>query len=166
MSWADGNIGRTVNQQQLSRPERLTVLSARHWSYLAAILFLVLPLVLSIVFEREIYRWYLRREVVPKLEAQLGFSSGAIPVRGDWAQTGSEMFGIVRVVPSGAFAASGFQAGDIPVGNVDGFLEGFVSDIRSAVRDKRTVEIGVINCTGREQLASCPRRTVLFKPPR
>ena len=146
-------------------PARPLGLTQATWWYLAAVILFVFPVTLAIAFDRQIYHWYIRTFVVPKLERELGFSSGDIPAAFPRSRP-YRMFGITSVRPGGAFAAAGFRAGDIPVGYVDaGFMEGFVADIRKSLETAQPVEFSVINAGERDRSGEFVRREVAFRPP-
>ncbi len=135
-------------------------LSSASWWVLAAFIFVVFPLVLLITFDRQIYRWYLSTFVLPELEQQLGFSAGDEVVLFP-GERPHKVFGITAVRAQGVFARSGLRAGDVPVGYVHGFMEGFVSDIRHSMETTQPVEILVMNVRN-----VGTRRTIVFYPPR
>lgn len=96
-----------------------------HFAVLATTLFLVLPTVVAIVFERDIHFLYLETFVAPEMQRSFGFTA-------EW-QTIREMdlYVITSIVPDGPLGKMGFEVGDIPWEYHGGF-EAFYSALEEA----------------------------------
>ena len=123
------------------------------WWSIAAFFFVVFRLILAVIFDQQIYRWYLANFVVPKLEARLGFSTGDLTVPGYHARA----FGITRLKPQSPLAQSGFRVGDVPLGTHGG-MEEFVGRIERSLATGVPVAIRVLNAYDQTS------REVIFQP--
>ena len=109
------------------KPRQATL---QQWWYLAFVILIALPLVLSLVFSREIYNWYLREFVEPELEEALGFRGGEIDFPGRDDRT-YRTYAVIAVRPGGMFEIAGVRPGDVPFGYVHGTRSGFIGHLNS-----------------------------------
>ncbi len=116
---------------------RYLTLSRTQELHVLLVILAVLPLLLALTCQPELYDFHLDRFLRPGLEREFGFQAGTITVRPGTAAL--SMFAVVAVAPEGRLAKAGIRAGDIPVGYKHGFESGFVADLL-AVRRGRAVD--------------------------
>jgi hypothetical protein len=117
-------------------------LDKRQYVILAVILFVILPLTVSLAFRDRIYDAYVRELVAPKLQREFGFKAGIEPIVD--AKESLNVFVIQSVNPTGILGKAGFRSGDIPIGYKHGFETGFYHDLLW-VKNGDQVEISVVN---------------------
>src|SRR5262245_45042996 len=97
------------------------VVPRRFWrsqtTFLAAFLFLALPLIVAIAFSQDLEELYWDRFVGASLRTEMGFETGLLSL--EFQGIKYRLFGITSVRPRGAFARAGLRAGDVisQVGN-------------------------------------------------
>jgi hypothetical protein len=117
-------------------------LDKRQYVTIAVILFVILPLTVSLAFRDRISDAHLREIVGPKLQREFGFEAGIEPVFE--AKQFLDVFVIQSVNPTGILGKAGFRAGDIPMGYKHGFETGFYQDLLW-VKEGDQIEISVVN---------------------
>jgi len=139
-------------------------LSSATWWHLAAFVGIVLPFVLSIVFDRQIYHLYVMNFLLPTLEDQLGFSSRAVPLATPGYPTHSQ-FTITSIRRDSPLTASGFRVGDVPTPCTDvEAADCFVTRIRRSLETGNPVDTFVVNSALRDSSGQLVRRQVTFRP--
>jgi hypothetical protein len=111
--------------------------------YFGIALLIVIPVVLGLVFQYQLYDFYLERFVRPDLERDLGFTAGSVQVPGPPGYPAQAAFAVVAVQRDGALDRAGIRPGDLPVGYKHGFATGFYQDLLD-VRRGRQAEIWVL----------------------
>ena len=92
--------------------KRLIQLSRAQWVIVAAVLGVVFPLLLLLVFMPVVGNWFVVATTAPRLERDLGFHAALAMHPGF---PGRETFHIVSVVPGGVFDRAGIRPGDVPL---------------------------------------------------
>jgi hypothetical protein len=109
----------------------------RHWLLLVLLLGLVAGAT-GLMSGRDLHDFYVREVVAPRLQRDLGFRIGKIPIVREGRAY--RVDGIVAVDPNGPFARAGFRPGDIPVGYAHGFT-GFYHHLDGARGRETTVRV-------------------------
>jgi hypothetical protein len=117
-------------------------LGKSQWIYIFVIFVIILPIILSLVFFKQIYASYLHEFVAPELEKEFGFTGGTESLLEN--NESSEVFLIEWVKQGSILANAGFQSGDIPVGYKHGFESGFYLDLL-ACRKGEEISMHVVN---------------------
>ncbi len=123
--------------------------------YVGLVLLVVIPIVLGLVFQYQLYDFYLDQFERPRLERQFGFTSGTLQIPGQ--PPSHPQFAVVDVRPDGALAKAGFRPGDMPVGYKHGFSTGFYQALL-AVREGNAVYVHVLAASDYGQGISAWRR--------
>jgi hypothetical protein len=97
----------------------------KRWLFLCFVLFLALPLIITLVFWQQASAWYTVESYAPALQRDLGFKAEqrTHPVFGE------NTFLITSVAPNGTFAKAGIQSGDAPFRYEHGAAAGFYTDL-------------------------------------
>lgn len=95
------------------------------WLFLCFVLFVALPLIVTLVFWQQVSAWYIVESYASALQRDLGFKAEQRTHR----VFGENTFFITSVAPNGTFARVGIQAGDAPFGYEHGAAAGFYMDL-------------------------------------
>lgn len=98
------------------------------WLTLAAVLFIVIPILVFLVDPNDAELVLIRRFEAPTLQASLGFIAGSITLPPTSGVNGP-VFAITGVTPGGAFWRAGIRPGDVPTGYKHGRESGFLWDL-------------------------------------
>jgi len=118
------------------------VLGLREWLTLVVGLFVVLPVILGIAFQNDLYEAYLVHFKAPSLQSELGFRAEYVQAQRP-ATHSPRRFAITSVEPGGPFWIAGIRPGDIPFGYKHGFRVGFYRDLDRA-RESGSVELLIV----------------------
>ncbi len=115
-------------------------LSRSQQLYVGLVALIVLPLLMALTFQPQLYDAYLDHFVRPGLEREFGFTAGTVRLP---AEAGAlSMFGVVAVTPGGVLERAGVRSGDLPIGYH--FATGFYLDLL-AVRRGEPVEVALLS---------------------
>ena len=117
-------------------------LSRSQQFYVGLVTLIVLPVLMGLTFQPQLYDAYLDHFVRPGLEREFGFTAGTVRIPG--GEDGTDAFGIVAVAPGGVLARAGVRPGDVPVGYRHGFATGFYLDLLAARRGT-PVEVSLLS---------------------
>src|SRR4051812_589124 len=106
---------------------KVFTLGRSQWIYIAAVLLVIIPALYLLGFIDRVNDVYLHEFVRPRLQQELGFTSGRQTFVSD-SET-YNVFLLVSVTPGGILHRSGFRSGDIPVGYKHGFETEFLQDL-------------------------------------
>ena len=138
-------------------------LGLRQWLTLAVGLFVVIPLILAITFQNNLYEAYLVQFKAPGLQRELGFRAEYVPLHGADSRA-SRRFTITSVEPGGPFWAAGIRPGDIPFGYKHGFRLGFYLDLTWAQESGSVALLMVRNSASDPKAWETPIRVVVRFP--
>ncbi|SRR6266487_5549639 len=107
-------------------------LSRSQQLYVGLVALIVLPLLMALTFQPQLYDAYLDHFVRPGLEREFGFTAGTVRLPAEAGELNT--FGIIAVTPGGVLEKAGVRPGDLPVGYRHGFSTGFYQDLLAARR--------------------------------
>ncbi len=138
-------------------------LGFREWLTLAVGLFVVLPLILAITFQNDLYEAYLVQFKAPDLQREFGFRAEYVEAESSSPHT-SRRFTITSVELGGPFWRAGIRPGDIPFGYKHGFRAGFYLDLTGARESGSVALLLVRNAHSDPKAWETPIRVVVRFP--
>ncbi len=140
---------------------RFSTLSRSQVLYVFLVVLVVLPVLVGLVFQTQLYDLWVVSFVGPELQRHFGFRAGRVEVV---AAGGHRLeFAVTAVNPSGAFARAGVKPFDLPIGYQHGIASGFYQHLMWA-REGHPADIMVLAASDYSKRWQSARRIRIEAP--